>query len=133
MRERIKDISPITTFFVKLFSDKTNKPTLQVAPDFLQKLEAYHWPGNVRELKNIIERSVILVKECILTCDILPFDMQQVRDNTTKTLSAFSMQSVEKLQIQKVHNYSRGNKAETARLLEIGIATLYSRTEEYNL
>ena len=133
LRERIKDISPLTAFFVKLFSDKTNKPTLQVAPDFLQKLEAYHWPGNVRELKNIIERSVILANDNILTLDVLPFEMQQVQNNSTKILSAFSMQSVEKLHIQKVLNYSKGNKAETARLLEIGIATLYRKIDEYNL
>jgi len=48
-------------------------------------------------------------------------------------LSAFSMQSVEKLHIQKVLNYTKGNKAETARLLEIGVATLYRKLDEYNI
>ncbi len=133
LRERVKDISPLTTHFVKHFSDKTNKSQLQIAVDFLQKLEAYHWPGNVRELKNIIERSVILVNENILTADVLPFEMQQTTSNSIKTLSAFSMQSVEKLHIQKVLNYTKGNKAETARLLEIGIATLYRKIDEYKL
>ena len=133
LRERVKDISPLTTYFVKYFSDKTNKPTLQIAPHFLLKLEAYHWPGNVRELKNIIERSVILANENILTSDILPFEMQHMSNDAIKTLSAFSMQSVEKLHIQKVLNYTKSNKAETARLLEIGIATLYRKIDEYNL
>ena len=133
LRERVKDISPLTTYFVKLFSDKTNKPALHIAPDFLQKLEAYHWPGNVRELKNIIERSVILANNNILTSDLLPYEMQQVQDNLSKALSAFSMQSIEKLHIQKVLNYTKGNKAETARLLKIGIATLYRKIDEYGL
>ncbi len=133
LRERIKDISPLTTFFVKLFSDKTNKSELQIAPEFLQKLEAYHWPGNVRELKNIIERSVILANNTILNSDVLPFEIQKVQDNSTKKLSAFSMQNVEKLHIQKVLNYTKGNKAETSRLLEIGIATLYRKIDEFNL
>jgi len=48
-------------------------------------------------------------------------------------LSAFSMASVEKLHIQKILNYTKGNKAETARLLEIGIATLYRKIEEYRI
>ena len=87
----------------------------------------------MRELKNIIERSVILVNENILTADVLPFEMQQTNSNSIKTLSAFSMQSVEKLHIQKVLNYTKGNKAETARLLEIGIATLYRKIDEYKL
>ena len=133
LRERIKDISPLTSFFVKQFSDKTNKKELQIAPDFLNKLEAYHWPGNVRELKNVIERSVILANNEILSVDLLPYEIQHQQDNSNKMMSAFSMQSIEKLHIQKVLNYTKGNKAETARLLEIGIATLYRKIEEFNI
>ncbi len=133
LRERIKDIAPLTHYFVKQFSVKTNKQSLSVDSEFLHKLETYHWPGNVRELKNVIERSVILVDGETLTQDVLPYEMQHQTDKTDKTLSAFSMQSVEKLHIQKVLNYTKGNKAETARLLEIGIATLYRKLDEYNI
>ncbi|MGM8361943.1 sigma-54-dependent transcriptional regulator [Flavobacterium sp. ARAG 55.4] len=132
LRDRKKDIATLTTYFVKQFSDKINKKQLLISADFLQKLEAYHWPGNVRELKNIIERSVILADE-ILTPEVLPYEMQHIQDNSNKTMSAFSMQSIEKLHIQKVLNYTKGNKAETARLLEIGIATLYRKLDEYNI
>ena len=76
---------------------------------------------------------MILAKDEILTQDVLPYEIQHQQDNTNKTLSAFSMQSVEKLHIQKVLNYTKGNKAETARLLEIGIATLYRKLDEYNI
>ena len=133
LRERVKDIAPLTTYFVKQFSDKTNKKELQVSPDFLQKLEAYQWPGNVRELKNVIERSVILANDDELSPEVLPYEIQHQITNSNKSLSAFSMQSIEKLHIQKVLNYTKGNKAETARLLEIGIATLYRKIEEYGL
>nr|WP_315222507.1 sigma-54 dependent transcriptional regulator [uncultured Flavobacterium sp.] len=133
LRERIKDIAPITHYFVKQFSEKTNKKTLTVESDFLQKLENYSWPGNIRELKNVIERSVILCNGDVLTADVLPYEMQFQPEKATKSMSAFSMQSIEKLHIQKVLNYTKGNKAETARLLEIGIATLYRKLEEYNL
>lgn len=132
LRERVRDIFPLTSYFVKQFSNKTNKKELQISPEFLQKLEGYHWPGNVRELKNIIERSVIIADE-ILTPDVLPYEIQHQQDSSNKTMSAFSMQSIEKLHIQKVLNYTKGNKAETARLLEIGIATLYRKLDEYNI
>ena len=133
LRERIKDIAPLTHYFVEEFSLRGNKKTLTIDPDFLHKLETYHWPGNVRELRNVIERSVILVNDDILTQDVLPYEIQHQADNANKTLSAFSMQSVEKLHIQKVLNYTKGNKAETARLLEIGIATLYRKLDEYSI
>ncbi len=133
LRERIKDIEPLTNNFVSQFSEKINRGKLIIDAKFLQILEGYHWPGNVRELKNVIERSVILCNDDILTPELLPYEMQHQTDNNVKNLSAFSMQSIEKLHIQKVMNYTRGNKAEAARLLEIGIATLYRKLEEYNI
>ncbi|OHT47326.1 MULTISPECIES: sigma-54-dependent transcriptional regulator [Flavobacterium] len=133
LRERIKDIALLTHTFVKQFSEKTNKKTLQISDDFIHKLEHYSWPGNIRELKNIIERSVILSSDDTLTSAVLPYEMQQETEKNTKQMSAFSMQSIEKLHIQKVLNYTKGNKAETARLLEIGIATLYRKLDEYGI
>lgn len=133
LKERIKDIPLIAQHFVNQFSEKTNKKNLAIDAGFLQKLENYSWPGNIRELKNIIERSVILSNGDTLTSDVLPYEMQHQPEKNTKSMSAFSMQSVEKLHIQKVLNYTKGNKAEAARLLEIGIATLYRKLEEYGI
>lgn len=133
LRERVKDIASLVHYFVNKFSSSINKKTLEVDANFLHKLELYNWPGNVRELKNVIERAVILANSDILTVDVLPYEMQNQSDNSTKLMSAFSMNSVEKLHIQKVLNHTKGNKAETARLLEIGIATLYRKLDEYNI
>jgi len=133
LRERVRDIAPLAAFFTKQFSAKTNKKEMSVDPEFLQLLEKYQWPGNVRELKNVIERSVILSNSDLLTPDVLPYEIQHQPEKTNKPMSAFSMQSIEKLHIQKVFNYTKGNKAETARLLEIGIATLYRKLDEYNI
>ncbi|MBA4849639.1 sigma-54 dependent transcriptional regulator [Emticicia sp. BO119] len=134
LRERIKDIESLTYYFMQQFSAKTNKRIEKIEEDCLEKLESYKWVGNIRELKNIIERAVILADTNTLTTDLLPFDIQHPERGSNKsTLSAFSLASVEKLHIQKVLNYTKGNKAETARLLEIGIATLYRKIEEYGL
>jgi transcriptional regulator with PAS, ATPase and Fis domain len=80
----------------------------------------------------VIERAVI-ISDGILEPESLPFEVQQFTPVKSTQLSAFSMESVEKLHIQKVLNYCKGNKAETARLLEIGIATLYRKIEEYGI
>ncbi len=133
LRERVKDIEPLANYFVHQFSFKTNKKPLSLDAAFLQKLEHYHWPGNIRELKNILERCVILAENNTLTVELFPFEMQQPLNGSQKTLSAFSMASIEKLHIQKVLNYTKGNKSETARLLEIAIATLYRKIEEFKI
>lgn len=133
LRERVKDISLLVHYFVEQYSVGGYRKKLAIDADFMSKLETYHWPGNVRELRNVIERSVILVNGEILTQDVLPYEIQHQIDTVNKTLSAFSMQSIEKLHIQKVLNYTKGNKAEAARLLEIGVATLYRKLDEYNI
>ena len=75
---------------------------------------------------------MILAEGDLLMIETLPPEIQLLHEQK-RTLSAFSMASVEKLHIQKVLNHTQGNKAEAARLLEIGIATLYRKIEEYKL
>lgn len=133
LRERVKDIAVLTSFFVAQFAEKINKKELHIDADFIQKLEEYQWPGNIRELKNVIERSVILVNGDTLTQDVLPYEIQHQQEHSNKSTSALAMQTIEKVHIQKVLTYTKGNKAEAARLLEIGIATLYRKIEEYNI
>ncbi len=138
LKERLKDIEPLTKHFVKEFSVKTNKKLLNIGKEFLETFEHYQWPGNIRELKNVVERAVILTDGQELNTEVLPFEILNSllslnSASNTRSLSAFSLASIEKLHIQKVMNYTKGNKAEAARLLEIGIATLYRKLEEFNI
>lgn len=132
LRERAKDIEPLVQCYVEMFSIKLNKKTLSFDENFLEKLQAYTWPGNVRELKNIIERCAILAETNELTVELLPYDILQPLANSSN-LSVYSMASIEKLHIQKILNHTKGNKAEAARLLEIGIATLYRKLDELKI
>ncbi|RZJ65855.1 MAG: sigma-54-dependent Fis family transcriptional regulator [Flavobacterium sp.] len=133
LRERKKDIGALANLFVAKAGLKLNKTNLELSSEFIGKLENYNWPGNIRELKNVVERSAILADGTILQPEDLPIELQHPVQTNTGSMSAFSMSSIEKLHIQKVLNYTNGNKAEAARLLEIGIATLYRKVEEFGL
>jgi len=136
LRERITDIEELAHSFLRKFSHKIGKKITSISDEYLNVLKKHSWKGNIRELRNIIERSVILEDSQALSIESLPFDLQQIsisQSSTDKTLSAFSMASAEKIHIQKTLNYTKGNKAEAARLLEIGIATLYRKIEEYKI
>ncbi len=91
--------------------------------------------GNIRELRNVIERSVILCEGTILAPESLPYEILQLSKPGTKEkmLSAFELTSAEKVHIQKVLNYTNGNKTKTAELLGIALTTLYRKMSEYNL
>lgn len=133
LRERVSDIGPLAKSFAVQSALKANKKVSSLSDGFIEALQQNPWNGNIRELKNVIERSVILTDGAELGIESLPFEMQHPRQDGGKSLSAFSLSSAEKLHLQKVLNYTNGNKAEAARLLEIGIATLYRKIEEYKL
>ncbi len=132
LRERPKDIRLLAEYFAGIFALKSNNKPLLLTDEYITALENNTWKGNIRELKNVIERSVILADTEILNLETLPVEFQ-FKQNGSKLLSAFSMASAEKLHIQKILNHTNGNKAEAARLLEIGVATLYRKMEEYKI
>ncbi|MEO6355715.1 MAG: sigma-54 dependent transcriptional regulator [Ferruginibacter sp.] len=132
LRDRKKDIPVLAAYFLQLFAQKTNARIVSMSKGFTERLQHHEWKGNIRELKNVIERAVILTEGNELTVDSLPLEMQQLRYGQ-QTLSAFDLASVEKLHIQRVLNHTKGNKTETAKLLNIGLTTLYRKIEEYGL
>ena len=132
LRDRKKDIPILAEHFLKIFSEKANIRIEGMSNEFIEALQNHQWKGNIRELKNVMERAVILADESNLTIYNLPLDMQSLIGDH-KVLSAFDLASVEKLHIQRVLNHCKGNKSETAKLLNIGLTTLYRKLEEYKI
>ena len=124
LRERKEDIRELAKFYIDQFSKKMNLKNVLINEDFYKKLENNSWKGNIRELKNTLERSLILMENNELSAQNVP---------DSESGNSFAMSSVEKDHILKVLNYTKGNKAEAARLLDIGIATLYRKLEEYQM
>ncbi len=131
LRERIKDIPVLANHFAAVFAAKTNKPVPVLQEEYLEALQQYHWPGNIRELKNIIERSVILSDEKQLTLKNLPIELQTRSDSPS--FSSYNLAGIEAAHIQKVLQHTNGNKTEAAKLLGIGLTTLYRKMEEYRM
>lgn len=129
LRERKEDLKALAKNFVNVFSQKLHISNVQVTPEYYKTLEKNDWKGNIRELRNTVERSLILMNDHVLDAESLPHYSEKI--STEK--DSLSIRSLEKEHILKVLQYTKGNKAEAARLLEIGIATLYRKLEEYNL
>ena len=129
LRERKADISLLADFYLREFAKKVNRPALKIDEELLAVLEKHSWKGNVRELKNVIERLVILADGDVLMANQLPIEFFIDAPIT----NAFDLQTIEKQHIQKVLAHTKGNKTETARLLNIGLTTLYRKIEEYQI
>ena len=130
LRERKEDIPALATLFLHQFVEKENRPVVQVNNTAIKLLQQYEWKGNIRELKNVIERAAILVEGTEILPEHLPYELQQQNAGTQKELS---LASIEKQHIQKILQYTGGNKTKAASLLEIGLATLYRKMQEYSI
>jgi len=127
LRERKEDIGLLAGYFAKEFAAKTNKSNVNLTGSFLTALKNHPWKGNIRELKNVIERCVILSDTNELTADILPGDFNTDGEN------ALTLESVEKHHILKVLKITDGNKTQAAKLLDIGLTTLYQKLKDYGI
>ena len=132
LRERVEDIRLLAQYYADIFAAKSNLKPLKMTAEFVAALERNPWRGNIRELKNVIERSVILSEDGLLDLSSLPFGMNSLKSEQALS-SGFSMANIERQHIQRVLQHTNGNKAEAARLLEIGVATLYRKIEEYKM
>ncbi|PSR53790.1 sigma-54-dependent Fis family transcriptional regulator [Adhaeribacter arboris] len=133
LRARKTDIPVIADFFMRRYAAKITRRITQMDAAFLQKLQEYPWQGNIRELKNIIERAVILADTDTLTADLLPSEFQQLVLLPAAEASETALSTIERSHIAKILQQTKGNKTETARLLHIGLTTLYRKIQEYNL
>lgn len=130
LSERPKDIEEYVRHFVGQFSLRMARQITDIQPEYLRLMRQHVWRGNVRELRNVVERSMIMADNGCLCAENLPADFHMTGNAAADPVS---LNDMERLHIQKILKYTGGNKAETARLLGIGVATLYRKIEEYGI
>lgn len=136
LRDRRDDIADLAGQFARQEASKIGKRDVRLDSVFIQKLQSHGWKGNIRELKNVIERAIILAdspgQEPInLTADLLPYEMQE--NSLPTDPAALDLATLEQQHIRRVLRQTNGNKTETARLLGIGLTTLYRKLQEAGL
>ena len=134
LRERTGDIRILATAFAKSFSEKLSYAINEMTPAFLEALEQQPWKGNIRELRNVIERSLIVCEGGRLDICDLPLEIQNTHyECSDDSTGSFELAAMERRHIARVLEYTKGNKTEAARLLKIGLTTLYRKIEEYKI
>jgi two-component system response regulator HydG len=134
LRERREDIPFMVQRFMDEFCKENAKPSMLIKKDTLEALQKYSWPGNVRELRNAIESLVVRLKEPQITLDDLPSHIRQNEDNPAPAITVgLSINEMEKELIAKTLESVKGNKTQAAKILGIGLRTLYRKMTEYQM
>lgn len=130
LRERGHDIILLSQSFIDAFAAKMGKTVNEIEQPFFDALMRHKWSGNIRELRNTIERCMIMATGGVLKVTDLPLEVQITQTNAPTSME---LQEIEHIHICKVLSYTSGNKTEAARLLKIGLTTLYRKIEEYGI
>jgi two-component system, NtrC family, response regulator len=81
---------------------------------------------NADKMRDLLDRIVTLQ-------DYQVIEMADEDTPLVPSLTALDLASVEKMHIQRVLAFTHGNKAEAAKLLNIGLTTVYRKIAEYGL
>ncbi|MBO9640463.1 MAG: sigma-54-dependent Fis family transcriptional regulator [Siphonobacter aquaeclarae] len=130
LRERPGDLPLLAEGLARTLSARLRIPFREIEPAFLRQLSGHSWPGNIRELRNVIERALILNENGVLKAESLPFSLSP---GQAPAGDSYDLATLERVHIQRVLQHTHGNKTEAARLLGIGLTTLYRKIEEHQL
>ncbi len=138
LRERRLDIELLLKYYFDHFNRKFKKNVKEISEGALELLQNYQWRGNVRELKNLVERIMILEDSEIITEEHLPLEVFSANRDRNRFGLALPweydfrqgvdfnelVKSFSSYLIEEAMKVAGGNKAKTARLLNMDRGTL---------
>ncbi len=134
LRERKEDLPLLVEHFLGRLSPRAGSAA--ISEKAMSCLLSYNWPGNVRELRNVLERSLILAENGLVTESSLPKELvyrQPAGCDESHAGSNNTLEDMEKDHILNMLSLYDGNRQKTAQALGIGRKTLYRKLEKYGI
>jgi two-component system nitrogen regulation response regulator NtrX len=140
LRERPEDIAPLAQKFIAKFCEQNQRDALELSPEVIEHLEAFHWPGNVRQLENLIERLTVLAPSDVVTLNDLPPEIL----GTTQTVESKSninnikplreaKAEFEKQMVEETLERCKGNVSAASAVLGIARKNLQEKIKAYGI
>ena len=142
LKERRGDIEQLARFFCEKISKEMKKGQISIGIEAMQAIKNYSWPGNVREMENIIERTITLTDNSIISCADLPTDISSAsQQHQTKVAHLTSdgidlnktVAQLEREMIAQAMELGSGVKARAAKLLNINRTTLVEKIKRLGI
>jgi DNA-binding NtrC family response regulator len=133
LRKRAEDIPLLVASYLRKFSDLHGIPITGISDEAMAAIMAYNWPGNVRELVNCIESSVVMARGRSIDLESLPEYLTYKTIDADTDMEGGLLQELERKTIGEVLGETGGDKTKAAKILGIGLRTLYRKVEKYGL
>ena len=123
LRSRMDDLPALIGHFLDDLGDRFGRGRLRLAAEARAWMETYEWPGNLRELRNVLEREVLMTEG----------DLLDPRPRSTAKRAPEPLATVEKRQIMKALEHTRGHQGRAAELLGISRKALWEKRRRLGL
>jgi two-component system, NtrC family, response regulator HydG len=137
LRERKEDIPLLTETFIREFNREHGRKVTGITRGVADRFMDYDWPGNVRELKNVIEEMVVFKQHRgALDVTDLPLPLRHQPSRRAEDLGltvGMSLREIEKRAIEATLRSTGHDKQKAAKILGMGLRTLYRKQKEYGL
>ncbi|WP_052760962.1 sigma-54 interaction domain-containing protein [Sedimenticola thiotaurini] len=131
LRARTADVPLLANEFLSYYTSIHNRAAQGFSAEAISWLSSRKWPGNVRELENFIEEVVVLLPADTreITLDYLlnvpsVADCASTRNTRIRAGEPVPLSEMIQHHILGVMDYTKGNKAQAARILKIDYKTL---------
>jgi nitrogen regulation protein NR(I) len=154
LRERKGDVPLLADYFLKTINHRLGKDVRVFSLEAMRRLEIHRWPGNVRELQSAVRYALLQTVGDVITPDSLP---NSLRDSQSQVLtptkrqfevSKFTedllqngsseiyrkvIQGVDRVLLECVLEFVRGNQVHASEILGISRTTLRSKMEQLGI
>ncbi len=137
LRERQDDIPLLTRHFTSQLAGRYARKELVLDQSAMEALSQHDWPGNVRELRNVLERSVLMHPQGILSANDLTLSQRgqhsRIPVSMQSTSEAVSLDDMERDHLLQALTENNWNVSRAAKLLGISRDTMRYRMERHRL
>lgn len=125
LAQRREDIPLLVQYFLNQAVARSNVPIKSINQEAMELLISAPWPGNIRQLQNVIEQSIALSSESVISANLVK---NALRDDSTQFPSfQQAREHFERDYLSKLLKITAGNVSQAARIAQ------RNRTEFYKL
>jgi DNA-binding NtrC family response regulator len=134
LRERREDIPPLVARFIREANASRHRRVSGISNGALERLVRHDWPGNVRELRAVVDDMVEQASgRRRLDLSDLPVALRRGGGGALEVAVGMTADEAGRHLLMATLEHAAGDKTRAARMLGIGLRTLYRRLERYGL
>jgi two-component system, NtrC family, nitrogen regulation response regulator GlnG len=155
LRDRPEDLAELANYFLFRYDRELGMDLRALAPETLDRLQAYDWPGNVRELQGVVKQSMLNASGHVVLPEFLPAHLEGVSPESASPaksdaldlpeliesllprasgrVHAEVMAAVERRLFKQVLRHTHGHQAQASEILGLNRSTLRHRLKTLGL